>query len=165
MYQWVRLSFGDKPAPDLAINAINLLADRAQHGSPAAAKILKDHTYVDDIAGSDTSLEKVIEVTNGIDAILCKGKFAIKAWHSNSSEIDQDPSKNPVSLLGHQWDKKADSIALKRETVNAELSYCTKRKALGLVSQLWDPLGLMAPVSIQFRIDLQSLWAAWLSVG
>ena len=160
VYQWVRLSFGDKPAPDLAINAINLLADRAQHGSPAAAKNLKDHTYVDDIAGSDTSLEKVIEVTNGIDAILCKGKFAIKAWHSNSSEIDQDPSKNPVSLLGHQWDKKADSIALKRETVNADLSYCTKRKALGLMSQLWDPLGLMAPVSIQFRIDLQSLWAA-----
>ena len=121
MYQWVRLSFGDKLAPDLAINAINLLADRAQHGSPAAAKILKDHTYVDDIAGSDTSLEKVIEGTNGIDEILCNGTFAIKAWHSNSSEIDQDPSENPVSLLGHQWDKKADSIALKRETVNADL--------------------------------------------
>ena len=91
-----------------------------------------------DIAGSDTSLEKVKEVINGIDAILCKGKFTIKAWHSNSSEIDQDPSENPVSLLGRQWDKKADSIALKRETVNADLSYCTKRKALGLVSQLWD---------------------------
>lgn len=29
VYQWVRLSFGDKPAPDLAINAINLLADKA----------------------------------------------------------------------------------------------------------------------------------------
>ena len=102
VYQWVRLSFGNKPAPDLAINAINLLADRAQVGSPVAAKILKDHTYVDDIAGSDTSLEKVKEVTNGIDAILCKGKFTIKARHSNSSEIDQDPSENPVSLLGHQ---------------------------------------------------------------
>ena len=75
VYQWVRLSFGDKPAPDLAINAINLLADRAQVGSPVAAKILKDHTYVDDIAGSDTSLEKVKEVTNGIDAILAKASL------------------------------------------------------------------------------------------
>ena len=44
--------------------------------------------------------------------------------------------------------------------MNADLSYCAKQKALGLVFQLWDPLGLMAPVSIQFRIDLQSLWAA-----
>ena len=55
VYQWVRLSFGDKPAPDLAINAINRLADKAQVESPEAARILKDHTYVDDVAGSETS--------------------------------------------------------------------------------------------------------------
>jgi hypothetical protein len=62
VYQWVRLSFGDKPAPDLAINAINLLADRAQVESPEAARILKDNTYVDDVAGSETSPEKVKKV-------------------------------------------------------------------------------------------------------
>ena len=160
VYQWVRLSFGDKPAPDLAINAINLLADRAQVESPEAARILKDNTYVDDVAGSETSPEKVKKVVDGIDTILGKGKFAIKAWHSDSPEIDQDGNENPVSLLGHQWNKKADSIALKSETVYTDLSYCTKRKALGVVSQLWNPLGLMAPVTIRFRIDLQNLWAA-----
>ena len=154
------LVLATKTGYSLAINAINLLADRAQDESPVAAKILKDHTYVDDIAGSDTSPEKVKEAINCIDTILSKGKFTIKVWHSNNSEIDQHPNENPVSLLGHLWNKETDSIALKRETVNADLSYCTKRKALGLVSQLWDPLGLMAPVSIQFRIDLQSLWAA-----
>ncbi|CAB4042137.1 Hypothetical predicted protein, partial [Paramuricea clavata] len=89
---------------------------------------------------------------------LGKGKFAIKAWHSNSSEIDQDGNENPVSLLGHQWKKKADSIALKSETVYTDLSYCTKQKALGVVSQLWDLLGWMAPVTIRFRIDLQNLY-------
>jgi hypothetical protein len=36
MYQWVRLSFGNKPAPNLAINANNLLADRAQVESPGS---------------------------------------------------------------------------------------------------------------------------------
>jgi hypothetical protein len=60
-----------------------------------------------------------------------------------------------VSLLGQQWNKKADSIALKSETV-----YNYNVKALGVVSQLWDPLGVMAPVTIRFRIDLQNLWAA-----
>ena len=99
-------------------------------------------------------------MVDGIDSILGKGKFAIKAWHSNSPEIDQDGNENPVSLLGHQWNKKADSIVLKSETVYTDLSYCTKRKALGVVFQLWDPLGLMAPVTIRFRIDLQNLWAA-----
>jgi hypothetical protein len=46
----------------------------------------------------------VKKVVDGIDTILGKGKFAIyiKAWHSNSPEIDQDGNENPVSLLGHQ---------------------------------------------------------------
>ena len=82
--------------------------------------------------GSDASPEKVKEMTAGIDAILSKGKFTIKAWHSNSPGIDQDPNENPGSLLGHRWDKKADSIALKREAVNADLSYCTKRSWFGI---------------------------------
>ncbi|CAB4028854.1 Hypothetical predicted protein [Paramuricea clavata] len=86
--------------PDM--NAINLLADRAQVKSPEAARILKDNTYVDDVAGSETSPEKVKKVVDGIDTILGKGKFAIKAWHSNSPEIDQDGNENPVSLLGRQ---------------------------------------------------------------
>ncbi|CAB4025183.1 Hypothetical predicted protein [Paramuricea clavata] len=141
-----------------AMNAINLLADRAQVKSPEAARILKDNTYVDDVAGSETSPEKVKKVVDGIDTILGKGKFAIKAWHSNSPEIDQDGNENPMSLLGHQWNMKTDSIALKSETVYTDLSYCTKRKALGVVSQLWDLLGLMAPVTIRFRIDLQNLY-------
>jgi hypothetical protein len=34
-------------------------------------------------------------VVDGIDTILGKGKFAIKAWHSNSPEIDQDGNENP----------------------------------------------------------------------
>ena len=160
VYQWIRLSFGDKPAPDLAITAINILADKAKDEAPEAANTLKDHTYVDDIAGSETVPEKVKDIIAGIDAILNKGKFTIKLWHSNCREIDQAPDENPVNLLGHQWDKKADSISLKRETVKADLDQCTKRKALCVVSQLWDPLGLMAAVTIRFRIDLQNLWAA-----
>ncbi|CAB4003478.1 Hypothetical predicted protein [Paramuricea clavata] len=154
VYQWVRLSFGDKPAPDLAINAINRLSDKAQVESPEAARILKDHTYVVTSLGRrHHAPEKVKKVIDAIDTILGKGKFAIKAWHSNSPKIDQDGNDNPVSLLGHQWNKKADSNCFEEREVLADLSYCTKRKPLGVVSELWDPLGLMAPVTIRFRID------------
>jgi hypothetical protein len=75
VYQWVRLSLGDKLAPDLAINAINVLADRAEVQSLETAIILKDQTYVDDVAGSETSPEKVKKVVDGIDTVLGKGKF------------------------------------------------------------------------------------------
>jgi hypothetical protein len=87
VYQWVRLSFGDKPAPDLAINAIDILADRAQVESPEAARILKDNTYVDDVVGWGTLPEKVKKVVDGIDAILDKGKFAIKGGTATAQRL------------------------------------------------------------------------------
>ena len=35
----------------------------------------------------------------------------------------------------------------------------TKRNCLGYLTQLWDPLGLVTPATIEFRIDLQELWS------
>ena len=52
VYQWLRLNFGDKPAPDIASNAINILAKVSQLEFPEAAKELQERTYVDDIGGS-----------------------------------------------------------------------------------------------------------------
>ena len=36
----------------------------------------------------------------------------------------------------------------------------TKRTCLALLAQVWDPIGLVAPVTLKFRIDLQELWSA-----
>jgi len=83
MYQWLRLNFGDKPAPDIATNAINTPAKLSQAEFPEAAKEVQEHVYVDDVGGSRETTEKVKQMTNGIDAILKKGHFQIKAWHSN----------------------------------------------------------------------------------
>ena len=55
VFQWRRLNFGDKPAPDIASNAINYLAKVSQVEFPDAAQELQDHAYVDDIAGSKSN--------------------------------------------------------------------------------------------------------------
>ena len=47
VYQWLRLNFGDKPAPDIASNAIKILAKASQVEFPEAAKELEERTYVD----------------------------------------------------------------------------------------------------------------------
>ena len=52
VYQWLRLNFGGKPAPDIASNTINILARASKDEFPEAAKELQERTYVDDIGGS-----------------------------------------------------------------------------------------------------------------
>ena len=48
VYQWKRLNFGDKPAPDIAAGAIITVAKASQEQYPEAAKELRTHIYVDD---------------------------------------------------------------------------------------------------------------------
>ena len=111
VYQWLRLSFGDKPAPDIAANSINTLAKASQSEFPEASKELREHAYVDDIAGSRPTVEEAKRVIDEMDIILGKGQFQIKAWHANQKEIDQSNNEQFTDLLGHKWDKQADKIS------------------------------------------------------
>ena len=96
-------------------------------------------------------------IISNIDAILKKGHFQIKTWHSNRAEIDQSNGERWADLLGLRWDKQADKFSLKRNELD-QMDFLTKRCCLGLIGQLWEPIGLVMPVAIELRIDLQDLW-------
>ena len=102
VYQWLRLNFCDKPAADIALNEINTLAKASQRELPEAAKELQERTYVDDIGGSRPTAAEAQHVTTTIDEVLGKGQFQIKAWHSNSQEVDQTSGERYTDLLGHK---------------------------------------------------------------
>mgnify|MGYP006973413750 CR=1 FL=1 len=73
MYQSLRLNFWDKPAPDIACNAINILAKASQDDFPETAKELQERTYVDAICVFRPSRSQ-LQLTK------CSGK--VKAWLS-----------------------------------------------------------------------------------
>ncbi|KAK3730657.1 hypothetical protein QZH41_007940 [Actinostola sp. cb2023] len=159
IYQWLRLNFGDKPAPDIAANSINTLAKVSQTEFPEAAKELQEHAYVDDIGGSRPNVTEAKQITEDIDTILAKGQFQIKAWHSNSKEIDQSEGEQSTDLLGHKWDKQQDTFSFKKSEIVFQSKDFSKRSCLALLAQLWDPIGLVSPITVKFRIDLQELWS------
>lgn len=156
VYQWIRLNFGDKPAPDIATNSIFTLA-KASPEFPEAAAELREHSYVDDIGGSRENSSKVKQITNEIDAILSKGQFQIKEWHSNDKEVDRTNERH-TKFLGQEWDKEKDVIKLKKNEITGKTRNFSKRSCLTCLAQLWDPIGLLSPVTIKYRIDLQELW-------
>ena len=87
---------------------------------PEAAKELQERTYVDDIGGSRPTAGEAKHVTTTIDEVLGKGKFQIKAWHSDSQEVDQTSGERYTDLLGHKWDKQEDTFALKKLSCEKE---------------------------------------------
>ena len=159
VYQWKRLNFGDKPAPDIAAGAIITLAKASQDQYPEAAKELRTHVYVDDIGGSRENEDKSKQITSEIDAILSKGQFQIKQWHSNNKKVDQTDEEH-VDFLGHKWNKVRDTITFKKTEIVAEEKPVTKRNCLAYLAQLWDPTGLVTPTTMEMTIDLQELWSS-----
>ena len=115
---------------------------------------------MDDIAGSKSNSTEAKKVTEEIDTVLGKGQFQIKAWHSNCSEIDQSSGERFTDLLGHKWDKEEDKFTFKKENLVGLMKGFSKRSCLKFLAQLWDPIGLVSPVAIKFRIDLQALWSS-----
>ena len=145
VYQWLRLNFGDKPAPGIASNAMNTLAKASQLEFPEAAKELQERTYVDDIGGSRPTAGEAKHVTTTINKVLGKGQFQIKAWHSTSQEVDQTSGERYTDWLGHKWDKQDDTFALKKDSVVRNKEDFTKRWCLALLAQVWDPYGTRRP--------------------
>ena len=145
VYQWLRLSFGDKPAPNIASNSIKVLAKAAEQQQPQAAAELLQHVFVDDVAGSKPTVEKVKDVTSAIDSILGNGKFEIKTWHSNSKEIDESEGEMITDLLSHKWNKETDKCTFKGEAIPELTETLTKRNWLALVAKLWNLLVLPHP--------------------
>ena len=160
----VRLNFGDKPAPDIAAGSIKVLANAYQEHLPEASRQLQDNAHVDDTGGFAPTPEKNKKITADIDIILSTGNFEVKSWNSNPNHKEVDKSNEKcTTFLGHKWNKEIDVFTFKKEFDIRPEGIFTKRRCLSLVLQLWDPLGLVLPVMIKFRVDLQDLWATGFS--
>ena len=157
-FQWLRLPFGDRPAPDIATNSVRMLAEISRQSEPTGSKIIEEEMYMDDIGHSTATAEDAAKARDEVNAVLARGKFETKVWNSNHPTVDGNPDETVVDVLGHRWDKEHDKFALKSRNLQLEQGPTNKRAALGLVAKIWDPLGTLAPVSIKYRLDLQELW-------
>ena len=104
-------------------------------------------------------------------SILSKGGFRLTKWLSNSSEVldciprverapsvlglDLDKVNPPIQrTLGLKWDLEKDEFTFKvtlRDRPN------TRRGILSMMSSVYDPLGLVAPVVLTAKKLLQDL--------
>lgn len=78
------LTFGDKPAPAMAQRALRKTADEVQETFSAAAQVIQDNTYMDDIFKSIPTEAEASELTKDIDSVLEAGGFTVKGWVSNA---------------------------------------------------------------------------------
>ncbi|XP_061166266.1 uncharacterized protein LOC133175165 [Saccostrea echinata] len=165
--------FGNKPSPAIANYALQRTAEIASETyGEDVKKFVQRNFYVDDALTSVPSAEEAINLlTRTKKALMNIGKIRLHKFASNSGEVmanlplqdlskelknvDLDSDDLPIQRsLGLNWDLDSDSFTFR---VSLKETPFTRRGVLSTVSSLFDPLGLIAPVTIQGKLILRDL--------
>ncbi|XP_071574578.1 uncharacterized protein [Temnothorax nylanderi] len=162
------VTYGQAGAVFLAISCLRQLAAEARD-LPLAAKALEEETYMDDVQTGADTLEKAIEMQRQLSELLARGQFYLRKWRANDSRILQHFSEacktdkllvldkeEAQKTLGLLWNAAEDCLQYKVEIEEAKVT--TKRTLLSKISQVFDPLGLIAPLLINGKCIMQRLW-------
>lgn len=153
VYRFKVVLFGATSSPFM-LNA-TLHHHLQQCPSPLATDILAN-LYVDNIISGCNSQDQAIQYYNSSRSIMKEANFNLRAWASNCSQLNSLAEKDKVAdnnisvnILGLQWNTSTYSLSLTPKTITPK--HCapvTKREILKQSSKIFDPLGLLSPVTV-----------------
>ena len=128
---------------------------------------LASNFYVDNFQGTVANHEQLKIIYEEANKELQQANMPLRQWATNNQEInsiierDFPGYKTPdsTSILGITWNIKEDSLKLKSPNyAKTTTKIITKRQLLAKVSKLFDPLGIITPVTIKGRLLVQEAW-------
>ncbi|XP_050532284.1 uncharacterized protein LOC126900516 [Daktulosphaira vitifoliae] len=172
-YRLCTVTYGTSAAPFQALRTIHELANVDGKLYPQAAEILLNDTFVDDIITGANSEKESLDYQAQLIKLCSLAHFELRKWASNSSQILQAVSENAraispslllnkseqsdLKVLGLRWNPKDDSFSFITQTSSTKL---TKRSILSDIARVFDPLGLLSPVTFLTKHMIQLLWTA-----
>ncbi|XP_025763461.1 uncharacterized protein LOC112847046 isoform X2 [Oreochromis niloticus] len=171
-YKMVVHIFGATSSPSCASFALRKCAeDNRDPANSQAVDTVLHNFYVDDCLKAVSSEEEAIQLYHTLRAVCQRGGFRLTKWISNSravlsaipeeerasevKDLDLDQDKLPIErALGVQWCIQSDSFRFKIVMPDRAP---TRRNLLSIVSSVYDPLGILSPVTLQAKKILQEL--------
>nr|XP_043065771.1 uncharacterized protein LOC122321020 [Drosophila bipectinata] len=166
-YQLRTVTYGTACAPYLAVRVLEQLAQDYRDEYPTASRILLEDFYVDDVLTGANREDELLTNKNELIQLMSHAKLDLDKWVSNSSLMCKPDSRDAIStgnarvqdsikVLGIYWNPTDDTLMY--QTGLTSNPSCTKRQILSDVARIFDPLGLLSPIVVQFKIMFQRLW-------
>ncbi|KAL8583120.1 hypothetical protein ACOMHN_008558 [Nucella lapillus] len=162
--------FGAASSPGCANFSLKQLARANAHLNPQASEFIQRDFYVDDGLHSSDNVPEAIQVLEGARQICRKGNLRLHKLASSdpkvltsfppsevvqSAHVAKDLEKKESSMeraLGVRWTLETDSLHF---FSNPNKKPLTKRGILSTVASIFDPLGLISPITLKGRMILQ----------
>lgn len=164
-YQLNTVTYGTASAPYLATRCLRQVG--LDCTDKKIAGIIKHDFYVDDLLSGGDSINEVIDIRRKVTAELASAGMPLRKWKSNNAQVVSDHTDHsslnlnigsiePCKTLGLSWHTEPDVLCY---SINPNITtVMTKRGVLSAISQIFDPLGLLAPYIIVMKIIMQKLW-------
>ena len=163
--------FGATSSPGCANFGLKYLAQQHSDRYPLASQLIQNNMYVDDCLFSTETVQQGVELAKQIMQTCSNGGIRMHKFLSNSeniikslpaSEVAQPKQTKDMSLgeakyertLGLMWNMTKDTFCF---TSNLKENAETRRGILSTVASLYDPLGLVSPVTLTGKQILQKL--------
>ena len=155
-YRFRSVLFGATSSPFLLQATLSHHLDKSE--SPYAEKI-KESLYVDNVQGTMLNETELLDFYNSVNQTMTEANMPLQSWATNSIGLQQvmniEQSENQ-KILGINWNISADALNILE--VNFESDPLSKRKLLSSLSRIFDPLGLLSPLTIPARMLMQETW-------
>lgn len=169
-YQLQTITYGTVSASYVATKCLQYLADLNSKNFLCSSLIIKNDFYMDDLLTGGDTIEEVLKIKGEVTSILAGAGLPIRKFLSNNSEIlSSHPNSSSsyftvplgerenAKALGISWNALSDVIQYNM-TDKLASTRNTKRTILSGVAQLFDPLGLLAPIIVKGKLIIQKLW-------
>ena len=85
----------------------------------------------------------------------------LREWITNSKEVnnqikEEDRMKEQITkVLGLVWNTNTDELSISTKKFEVQEPATTKRQVLTTLASIYDPLGMMTPVTVKMKIFLR----------
>lgn len=168
-YRMVVHLFGATSSPSCTSYALRKCAEdnQGEFSSDTTNAVLKNF-YVDDCLKSVGTEEQSVALIQDLQALCAAGGFKLTKWVSNSravlASVREDDRAKEVKQLDWEKDRlpieralgvqESDTLKFRVVIQNKPL---TRRGVLSMVSTIYDPLGILAPLILPVKQILQEL--------
>ena len=164
-YRFTTLLFGLNASPFILNYIIKHHAN--SFSKDECTDMLLDNFFVDNLVKSHNCEDKLCQLYSESVDRMKKGNFELQSCNTNSEKLRQMMIRDSTyvehgcefeKVLGYKYSPVKDVIKLADSNIDLILNLVTKRIILSQFSKVFDPLSLVAPVTIRGKILLSNIW-------
>eukprot|EP00112_Aurelia_sp_Birch-Aquarium-sp1_P001131 Seg1117.2 transcript_id=Seg1117.2/GoldUCD/mRNA.D3Y31 product="hypothetical protein" protein_id=Seg1117.2/GoldUCD/D3Y31 len=175
--RFTRALFGLTQSPFLLGGTLeqHLLSYDGQHAE--TIEEIRRSLYVDDVISGGCTIDEMQHFKARAIQVFKDAGFSLHKWHSNERQLEGDQIEagdneqtyakqqlgvihDETKLLGLQWSKSEDKIAV---TFPTKFGETTKRGVLQTLASIYDPIGIVSPVTLRGKVLFRELCDAKIS--